>query len=95
MRDGAWLKLPASTGQRRISLAPGAKLFGVPVPLDAMAEWLAAAHTDLSGEVDGWRITVSDTRAVPRAPTFAGMEARRDDVELTLDHRPTGMCAND
>jgi outer membrane biogenesis lipoprotein LolB len=56
----------------------------MPVPLDAMAEWLRGARPALSGEIDGWRVVVTDTSPFRERRLLRVMQARRDDVELTL-----------
>ena len=60
------------------------RVFGTPVPLDAVADWLRGAQPALIGEVDGWRVVVSDTSAFRQRRLLRVMEARRDDVEFKL-----------
>ena len=60
------------------------RAFGAPVPLDTMAEWLRGAQPALSGEIDGWRVVISDTSAFRQRRLLRVMEARRDDVEFKL-----------
>ena len=60
------------------------RAFGAPLPLDAMAEWLRGAQPALGGEVDGWRVAVSETSAFRQHRLLRVMEARRDDVEFKL-----------
>jgi outer membrane lipoprotein LolB len=60
------------------------RAFGAPVPLDAIAEWLRGAQPALSGEIDGWRVVISDTAAFRQRRLLRVMEARRDDVEFKL-----------
>lgn len=60
------------------------RVFGVPVPLDAVADWLRGAQPALSGEVEGWRVVVSDTSAFRQYRLLRTMEARRDDAEFKL-----------
>ena len=82
---GAWLIVPGGAEQRAPDLGTLAqRLFGAPLPLDMLAEWLRGARPALSGEVDGWRIVV--TEAVPLGPRRLPrrLEARRDDIELRI-----------
>lgn len=60
------------------------RVFGAPLPLDAMAEWLRGARPALSGEADGWRVVISDTSAFRQSRLLRVMEARREDVEFKL-----------
>jgi outer membrane lipoprotein LolB len=41
------------------------RVFGSPLPLDALADWLRGARPELDGVVDGWRIEISDTSLLP------------------------------
>jgi outer membrane lipoprotein LolB len=65
-------------------------VFGVPLPLDALADWLRGARPELSGVVDGWRIEISDTSPFhQRSPKADSRLLRvatisRGDVELKL-----------
>jgi outer membrane lipoprotein LolB len=60
------------------------RAFGMPLPLEAMAEWLRGAQPALSGEIDGWRVVISDTSPFRQHRLLRIMEARRDDVEFKL-----------
>ncbi|MCK9380186.1 MAG: outer membrane lipoprotein LolB [Sulfuritalea sp.] len=72
------------------------RVFGAPLPLEAMADWLRGARPALSGEVDGWRVTISETLLVRTlsagdSASRAGkgrllrvMEASREDVDFKL-----------
>ena len=60
------------------------RVFGAPLPLEAMADWLRGARPDLSGEVDGWRVLVSETSAYRQHRLLRAIEARREDVEFKL-----------
>lgn len=66
------------------------RVFGVPLPLDALADWLRGARPELSGVVDGWRIEISDTSPFhQRSPKADSRLLRvatisRGDVELKL-----------
>lgn len=59
-------------------------VFGVPLPLEAMADWLRGARPALSGEIEGWRVVISDSSAFRQHRLLRVMEARRDDVEFKL-----------
>jgi outer membrane lipoprotein LolB len=59
-------------------------VFGVPLPLEAMADWLRGARPDLSGEVDGWRVVISETSPLRQRRLLRVLEARHEDVELKL-----------
>lgn len=68
-------------------------VLGTPLPLDALADWLRGAHAGLQGDVDGWRVTVSETTPYPprelsserrQRRLLRVLEARRDQIELKL-----------
>ena len=83
--DGARLVQPTQAPVSAGSLAQLAqRAFGMPVPLDAMADWLRGAQSALSGEIDGWRVAVTDTSPFRERRLLRVMEARRDGVEFTL-----------
>jgi outer membrane lipoprotein LolB len=60
------------------------RVFGSPLPLEAVADWLRGARPALSGEVDGWQVVISDTSAFRQRRLLRVMDARRGDVELNL-----------
>jgi outer membrane lipoprotein LolB len=60
------------------------RMFGAPLPLDAVADWLRGARPALSGEVDGWRVTISDTAAFRRSRLVRVLDARQEDIEFRL-----------
>lgn len=86
-RDGTGVRLVQSN-QATISAATLPQLaqraFGTPLPLDTMAEWLRGARPALSGEVDGWRVVITETSAYRQHRLLRVMEASRDDVEFKL-----------
>ena len=60
------------------------RVVGVPLPLEAMADWLRGARPALNGEVDGWRVIISETSAFRQGRLLRVMEASREDVEFKL-----------
>ena len=60
------------------------RAFGTPLPLDTMAEWLRGAQPALSGEIDGWRVVITDTSPFRQHRLLRIMEASRDEVEFKL-----------
>ena len=60
------------------------RVFGAPLPLEAMADWLRGARPALSGEVDGWGVVISETSAYRQHRLLRVIEARREDVEFKL-----------
>ncbi|MCF8198282.1 MAG: outer membrane lipoprotein LolB [Sulfuritalea sp.] len=60
------------------------RVFGAPLPLEAMAEWMRGAKPSLSGKVDGWQVLISDTLPYRQRRLLRVMEASRGDVELKL-----------
>lgn len=60
------------------------RIFGAPLPLEAMADWLRGARPALSGEVEGWRVVISETSAYRQHRLLRVIEARREDVEFKL-----------
>lgn len=53
------------------------RVFGSPLPLDALADWLRGARPELHGEVDGWRIEISDTTLHPKGTSAEAYHQRR------------------
>ncbi len=95
--SGARLTQPNQAVITDDTLTPLAqRVFGAPLPLEAMADWLRGARPALSGEVDGWRVVISETSAYRTlsagdSASRAGkhrllrvIEARREDVEFKL-----------
>lgn len=83
--SGARLKQPNQTVITADTLPQLAqRVLGVPLPLDAMADWLRGARPELSGEVEGWHVVISDTSAFRQRRLLRVLEARREDVELKL-----------
>lgn len=60
------------------------QVFGTPLPLEAMADWMRGARPARSGEIDGWRVVISDTSPSHQRRLLRVMEARRDDVDFKL-----------
>ena len=60
------------------------RVLGTPLPLEAMADWLRGARPAPGGEVDGWRVAISETSTFRGSRLLRVMEARRADVELKL-----------
>jgi outer membrane lipoprotein LolB len=60
------------------------RVFGTPLPLEVVADWLRGARPALSGEVDGWRVVVSDTSAFRQRRLLRVIEVRREDVDFKL-----------
>lgn len=82
---GAWLIVPGESERRAPDLGTLAqRLFGAPLPLDILAEWLRGARPALSGEVDGWRIAVTEAAPFGQRRLPRRLEVRRDDIELRI-----------
>lgn len=60
------------------------RVFGTALPLEDMADWMRGARPALSGEIDGWRVVISDTSPFRQHRLLRVMEASREDVELKL-----------
>ncbi|MDO8788959.1 MAG: outer membrane lipoprotein LolB [Sulfuritalea sp.] len=60
------------------------RVFGAPLPLEAVADWLRGARPELVGEIDGWHVTISDTSPFRQSRLLRVMEANREDVEFKL-----------
>lgn len=60
------------------------RVFGAPLPLEALADWLRGARPALAGEADGWQVVVSETSAYRQHRLLRIIEARREDVEFKL-----------
>lgn len=84
-KDGARLTQPNQATIAAETLPQLAqRVLGAPLPLEAMADWLRGARQELSGEVEGWHVVISDTSAFRQHRLLRVLEARRDDVELKL-----------
>jgi outer membrane lipoprotein LolB len=83
--SGAWLIVPGEPARRAPDLATlTQRLFGTPLPLDVVADWLRGARAELSGEVDGWRVLVSETAPYRERRLPRRLEAHRDDIGLKI-----------
>jgi outer membrane lipoprotein LolB len=60
------------------------QVFGAPLPLDALTEWLRGAQPALIGNVDGWAIEITDTMPYRQHRLLRAATIARDDVELKL-----------
>lgn len=62
------------------------KVFSVPLPLESVADWLRGARPELAGEVDGWRVAVTESSAPPpgKSRLLRVIEAGRGDVDFKL-----------
>jgi outer membrane lipoprotein LolB len=60
------------------------RVFGAPLPLEALADWLRGARPALSGNVEGWRVMISDTSAFRQSRLLRVMEVSREDVDFKL-----------
>ncbi|BAO31080.1 outer membrane lipoprotein LolB [Sulfuritalea hydrogenivorans] len=84
-KDGARLKQPNQATITADTLPQLAqRVLGAPLPLEAMADWLRGARAELSGEVDGWRVVISDTSAFRQRRLLRVLEAHREDVDFKL-----------
>lgn len=83
--SGAWLLVPGEAERREPDLgALAQRLFGAPLPLDLLAEWLRGAQPALVGESEGWRIAVTESAPWRQHQLPRRLEARRDDIELRI-----------
>lgn len=83
--SGAWLRVPGQPEQRAADLSGLAlKLFGSPLPLASLVEWLGGRHAEMQGEVDGWTITVSESSPYGQHRLPKRIEVRRDEIELRI-----------
>lgn len=60
------------------------QVLGSPLPLEAMADWMRGARPEFEGEIDGWRVLISDTSPFHQRRLLRVMEAGRGDVEFKL-----------
>lgn len=82
---GAWLVVPGEPERRAPDLRVLAqRFFGVPLPLDVLADWLRGAQPALSGEVDGWQLVVTENAPSGQRRLPRRLEVRRDDIELKI-----------
>lgn len=83
--DGAWLKLPGQEERRASDLAALTRqLFGVALPLEELAAWMGGSRAEIRGEVDGWRIEVTESAPYGERRLPRRMEVSRDDIELRI-----------
>ena len=91
---GAWLKLPGQAEQRAADLPTlTQKLLGVPLPLEVLADWMGGSRAELQGDVDGWKVVVSESAPYRERRLPRRIEVRRDDIELRIVI--TGWGGND
>ena len=82
---GATLKQPNQPLRAADTLPQLAQqVFGTPLPLEAMADWMRGARPELGGEIDGWRVVISDTSPSRQRRLLRVLEASRDDVDFKL-----------
>ncbi|MCF8150617.1 MAG: outer membrane lipoprotein LolB [Sulfuritalea sp.] len=82
---GARLRQPNQAPVTADSLAQLAQhVFGAPLPLEVLAEWMRGARPALVGEIDGWEVLISDTAPYRQSRLLRVLEARRGEVELKL-----------
>lgn len=60
------------------------QVLGVPLPLEELAEWMRGARPFSSGQIDGWRVLISDTLPYRQRRLLRVLEASRGDIELKL-----------
>lgn len=62
------------------------QVFSHPLPLDVVTDWLRGARPELAGEVDGWRVAITENSIPPagKARLLRVMEAGRGDIEFKL-----------
>lgn len=60
------------------------QVFGTPLPLDALTEWLRGARPALIGNVNDWVIEITDTTPYRQRRLLRAATITRDDVELKL-----------
>jgi outer membrane lipoprotein LolB len=62
------------------------RVFSVPLPLEAVADWLRGARPELTGEVEGWRVAVTESSVPPagKRRLLRVIEAGRGDVDFKL-----------
>lgn len=92
--NGAWLKLPGQVEERAADLPTlTSRLFGSPLPLEVLADWLGGARPELEGDVDGWHVAVTESAYYRDHRLPRRIELRRDGIELKLV--VTGWGEND
>lgn len=92
--NGSWLSVPGQPDQRAPDLPSLAlKLFGSPLPLAALLDWMGGGQAERQGEVDGWIITVTESAPYRERRLPKRIEVRRDEIELRIV--VTDWSAND
>jgi outer membrane lipoprotein LolB len=83
--SGAWLAMPGAPERRAANLGELAqRVFGAPLPLDVLADWLRGAQPMLEGVTDGWRIVITETMPYHQRRLPRRLEVRRGDVDLRI-----------
>lgn len=59
------------------------KTLGVPLPLDRLADWVRGAQ-GVRGEVDGWKLIVTETVPYRERRLPARIDIRRDDIDVSV-----------
>lgn len=81
---GATLVMPGREPLRTTTLGElTRKALGVSLPLDRLADWVRGAQ-GVSGEVDGWRVAVTETVPYRQRRLPARIDIRRDDIEVSV-----------
>jgi outer membrane lipoprotein LolB len=86
VRDGTGARLlrPDAEPVAESDLAALARrLFGTPLPLAELADWLRGAR-GYGGDVEGWRVEIASTAPSGQRRLPRRIDVRRDDVQLTL-----------
>ena len=62
------------------------QVFSLPLPLEAVADWLRGARPELAAEIDGWRVAITESSVPPagKSRLLRVMEADRSEVEFKL-----------
>jgi outer membrane lipoprotein LolB len=62
------------------------QVFSLPLPLEAVADWLRGARPELAADVDGWRVAITESSVPPTGNSrlLRVMEAGRGEVEFKL-----------
>jgi outer membrane lipoprotein LolB len=60
------------------------RVVGIPLPLEALADWLRGSRPALSGTADGWQVAILDTSVFRLSRVVRVLQARRESEELKL-----------
>ncbi|MFZ3222683.1 MAG: outer membrane lipoprotein LolB [Rugosibacter sp.] len=70
------------------------QVFGIPLPLDSLVDWLRGARPELTGEEAGWHVTVLDTTILPvEIPTSTSLPGLNNEGSSVISNTKNHLIA--